>query len=266
MVANSFYSSSEYVTDTHLSSTSIWALFYQSVGGAVVIPFYYLSYLRESAQKDYWSPESRHVQTGYAKALLPSLIIGYLLPTILMYLPFSDPDLSLTQILVALWQPSPLFVNLFLLTVSTALGNEPASSEKATFQPPNDIKYLNSLYIISFTVAAMAHFSTVFTCLSSAHPEISLTRTLVRVPLRERMAMPEALHFIFQVDFWIIFTVSLTAAYISLWDLKRMGKTDLSLINAATSMLVAVICVGPGATIAGVWYMREQMMIQKEKT
>ena len=79
------------------------------------------------------------------------------------------------------------------------------------------------------------------------------------------MSMTGGLHYIFQVDFWIIFTAAVTGAYLTLWDLKRIGKTDLSLSNAAAGMAIAVICVGPAATVAGVWYIREHIMAQKDK-
>lgn len=221
--------------------------------------------MRESARKDYWSPASRQVSASYAKALLPSLVIGYLLPTILMYLPFSDPDLSVTQGLVALWQPTPLIVNLLLFVISIAYGKEPATSKKAASPPLNDIKYLNRLYLTCFTVSAIVHVGTIFVCLSSTHPQMSLTHALVRVPVSDRMSMTGGLHYIFQVDFGIIFAAAVAGAYLTLWDLKRMGKTDLSLSNAAAGMAMAVICVGPAATVAGVWYLREHVMAQNDE-
>jgi len=266
LYASSFSCSSpKHLAETRLDRTSIWALLYQTVGGAIVIPLYYLAYMRESAQKDYWSPASRQVSTSYARALLPSLVIGYLLPTILMYLPFSDPDLRVTQGLIALWQPTPLIVNLLLFVISAAYGNEPATSKKAASPPPGDIKYLNRLYLTCFSVSAIAHVGTIFVCLSSTHPQMSLTRALVRVPTNDLMSMTGGLHYIFQVDFWIIFTAAVTGAYLALWDLKRIGKTDLSLRNAAAGMAMAVICVGPAATVTGVWYIREHIMAQKDK-
>jgi hypothetical protein len=221
--------------------------------------------MRESAQKDYWSPASRQVTTSYAKALLPSLVIGYLLPTILMYLPFSDPGLSVTQGLVALWQFTPLIVNLLLLIISTAYGKEPAASKKAASQPLDDMKYLNRLYLTCFTVSAIVHVGIISVCLSSTHPQVSLTHALVRVPVSNRMSMAGGLHYIFQVDFWIIFTAAVTGAYLTLWDLKRIGKTDLSLSSAAAGMAMAVICVGPASTVAGVWYIREHVLAQKDE-
>lgn len=208
---------------------------------------------------------SRQVTTSYAKALLPSLVIGYLLPTIAMYLPFSDPDLSVTQGLVALWQFTPLIVNLLLFVISAAYGKEPATSKKAASPPSDDVKYLNRLYLTCFTVAAMAHVGTIVMCLLSTHPQMALVYALFRVPVSNRLSMVGGLLYIFQVDFWIIFTAAVAGAYLALWDLKRIGFTDLSLSKAAVVMMVGVVFVGPAATVVGVWYMREHVMVQNDK-
>ena len=94
---------------------------------------------------------------------------------------------------------------------------------------------------------------------------MSLTYALGRVPVSDQMSMTEGLHYIFQADFWIIFTAALAGTYLTLWDLQRIGKTDLSLTYFAAGMTVAVIFVGPAATIAGVWYIREQILARKDK-
>lgn len=249
---------------TSINSTSIWALLYQTVGGAVIVPLYYVAYMRESAHEDYWSSASRHVPIRYAKALLPSLLVGYLLPTLAMYLPFPDPDLSLTQGVIALWQVTPLLVNLLLLGVSTACGKEVTAPSQNLRPAPGYVKYLRRTYITCFIISAVAHIATVATCLSSA-PQLSLTEVLIRVPIPHRLSLAGGLHYIFQVDFLIIFATALGASFLTLWDLKRTGRSDLSLWKAALAMAVGVFLVGPAAVVAGVWFIREGIMASKEK-
>lgn len=83
----------------------MWALLYQTAGGAVIIPLYYLASMIPSSRASYWSPTARAVSISYARALLPSLFVGFLIPTALIYMPYGN--LSTTQGYVALWQPSP---------------------------------------------------------------------------------------------------------------------------------------------------------------
>ncbi|KAF2488538.1 hypothetical protein BU16DRAFT_545529 [Lophium mytilinum] len=247
------------------SFTSVWPLLYQTIGGAIIIPLYYLFYIRESSQLDYWSPISQRIPTSYAKALLPSLIIGYILPTFFMYLPFPDPGLNITQGTIALWQVSPIIVNVLLFFISTTMGKEPATPKATASQSPGTLKYLDLIYITCFAITASTHIAVVTICLLSSSPQMSLKHALWRVPLGNEIAMSEALHYIFQVDFQIIFTAMVAGSFLTLWDLKRVGRMDISLASAATMMTMGVLCVGPAATAIAVSYVREGMLAVKNK-
>ena len=77
--------------------------------------------------------------------------------------------------------------------------------------------------------------------------------------------MTQGLRYIFQVDFWFFFTACVIGAYLALWDLKKMGKVDMSQSNIIVRMAIALVCIGPGATVAGVWHIREQIMSEKDE-
>ena len=76
------------------------------------------------------------------------------------------------------------------------------------------------------------------------------------------MSLVQGLHLIFLWDFWIIFFASLVWTYLSIWDLKRVGKTDVSLLQGLALLLGGTIVVGPAATVAGVWYWRELCLVR----
>ena len=181
-----------------------------------------------------------------------------------MYLPYNDPDLYTTQGFVALWQPCPFIVNFLLFVISAAYGNQPTTSKKAA-SVSTDVKYLDRLYLTCFVVTAIAHIGAIASCLSSTDAQMSLVRALVLVPPNERLSMAEILLYIFQVDFWIIFAAAVVGAYIGLWDIKRVGLTDLSLSTAAALMAIGVVLVDPAATVAATWYVREHAMLQNDK-
>jgi hypothetical protein len=94
---------------------------------------------------------------------------------------------------------------------------------------------------------------------------MSLIQALFRVPVGDRTSMSGALHYIFQADYGIIFVAAVAAAFLTLWDIERLGIAKLSLSKAATLMAVGVICVGPAATVSGVWYAREHLMNGRNK-
>jgi hypothetical protein len=174
-----------------------------------------------------------------------------------MYLPLPDPDLHRTQGFVALWQPSPLIVN-FLLVVFSTLYN--ATSRNTEVMVGAEVEYINRLYITGFVVAAVAHVGAIAACLISDSPEASLFRALGWTTPSAKLTMTECLLYIFQADFWIIFASALVSAYVSLWDVKRSGFGSYGMGQAGLYMLVGSIVVGPGATLAAVWYVREQAL------
>ncbi|KIX06405.1 uncharacterized protein Z518_04381 [Rhinocladiella mackenziei CBS 650.93] len=245
-----------------ISFTSIWAIFYQTVGGAIIVPLYYLAYLRDSSGSQYWSAESRQVPLPYAKALLPALIFGYLVPTILMFLPYSDTDHWTTQAMVALWQPCPWFVDAlgWVLSIVYSSMDSQTPQKQASLL---DIAYLDTIYTVAFVVSALSHIGTLLVCLLSGDPQHSFNHIFFsRSGIREP-SLTEGLRAIFQADFWIIFASSLVWAFLAIWDLKRIAKTEVSLSAAVAALLLGSVCVGPAAAVAAVWYWREHVMARE---
>ncbi|PVH78698.1 hypothetical protein DL98DRAFT_421668 [Cadophora sp. DSE1049] len=242
--------------------TSIWALFYQTVGGAVIIPLWYLLFFRNSTRETSWTPASRRVDSAYAKALLPSLVLGYLVPTVAIYAPFPDPGFKIRQALIAFWQPCPLYVNLLLVVISTAIRkNEPVVTVNKS---ETSLKYLHRLYITNFAVSAVVHVITMVLCISAKVPQVNFVHSLIRVPVADRLTMLGCLHYIFQVDGLIILGTALAAAWGVMWDLKHLGKADISTGEIAFQMAVATVLFGPAATVSGVWLLREHMLAEKD--
>ncbi|KAK7706600.1 hypothetical protein SLS64_007431 [Diaporthe eres] len=62
----------------------------------------------------------RFVRPAVAKSLIPALVLGYIIPTILMLLP--TPNVHVLQNYVVLWQPSPAFVAVLVSVFSRVVG------------------------------------------------------------------------------------------------------------------------------------------------
>ncbi|OQV04581.1 hypothetical protein CLAIMM_09441 [Cladophialophora immunda] len=251
--------------------TSIYALFYQTVGGAIIVPIYYLAYLYDTSSNQYWT-KPRRVPLPYAKALLPAVVIGYLIPTILMFLPYSAPDLWTTQAMVAFWQPSPWYVDglLWLLPKfypgGASTTHARAKQEKASGH--DDIGYLNTVYMVSFAVAALSHVAVMSTCLLSSNPQHSFQHMFLP-PSADGVhaSLVQGIHGIFQADYWIIFAASVAWAYLAIWDLKRAGlKRDVGLGAALAAMVLGCVVLGPAATVTLVWWWREGVLVAAERT
>ncbi|OAL40095.1 hypothetical protein AYO20_00513 [Fonsecaea nubica] len=269
----------------------IYALFYQTVGGAIIIPIYYLAYLYDTSSNQYWA-KIRRVPLPYAKALPPAVIIGYLIPTVLMFLPYSTAhNLWTTQAMVAFWQPCPWYVNALLWLLPTFYSGRRAASQPSNAQAHqttkpkpdyapghDDVKYLNRVYLVSFAVAALSHVAVAVTCLVSSDPEHSFqhmflppssstsSSSTMAESDTQQLSLVQGMHAIFQADYWIIFVASLVWAYLAIWDLKRLGLTrDVNLATALLAMLLGCVLVGPAATVAMVWWWREGVLVAAER-
>lgn len=62
----------------------------------------------------------RFVRPAVAKSLIPALVLGYIIPTVLMLLPTSN--VYMLQNYIALWQPSPAFVAVLVSVFSRVIG------------------------------------------------------------------------------------------------------------------------------------------------
>lgn len=209
----------------------------------------------------------------YAKALLPSLIIGYLIPTVLLYIPHDT--VFTTQALVAFWQPTPIFVNILLLAFSEffSIGyKDPKPSVEGT---TDDVKYLQRVYLASFVVGAVSHWFTIAACLGfvSSDPNLSFFHAIwpnldLMMGNRPPTGLYEGLHYIFQMDYWFIFGSSLIWAYLTILDTNRVARAYVAPIKALAVMSLNTVIFGPAATVAAIWYSRETTLagLQKSET
>ena len=194
------------------------------------------------------------MDTSYAKALLPALAIGYLVPTIILFWPWKD--INTVQLVIALWQPAPLFPILLLAVLPKILSS--SSTKIATGD--DSTAQLRRLYAFTGLVTACVHIGVLYAVYTSSNPEVSFERVFIPVIVRGRIDPSKGLAFIFQIDFWIIFGASLLWAWQAVFDLRLIGVTNASPLQAAILILITSVVLGPGAAICGVWYWREGVL------
>ncbi|ETS75493.1 hypothetical protein PFICI_12437 [Pestalotiopsis fici W106-1] len=243
-----------------LSYTALWAVFYQTVAGAAIIPLYYLVYAVISRNDSYLS-KGREVSRGQARALLPALVIGYLVPTTALYIPWGDSDI--TQNLTALWQISPAIPNLLLLVFSPF-----QASERIPSNVPADVKYLKRIYLAIGIISTLTQLATFYISFTSDNPQLTLSYIFLPNKATWKESTVLGLHYIFQWDFWIIYVSSLVWCYIVVVDAVRYVNGRFTLIEAILSIfnltLVSFIA-GPGTTMALVWNWRENWQLKIEQ-
>ncbi|KAI9745064.1 MAG: hypothetical protein M1818_001342 [Claussenomyces sp. TS43310] len=246
---------------TLLALPTIWYTLVQWAGVGIYMPLYYIAYTWVSDSEPYWWPLKRLVPAYYAKSLLPAIGIGYVLPTVLMFMPWKDP--ATIQNFEALWQPSPMFVP--LLTVIFALIYSWRNPQKDHLTPlasdePEDLPYLKRIYIVTGILGVMLHLGVMIQLLTSTDPEHTLSSVFVPDFRAEAKTLGEGLRSLFMADFWGFYVASYVWCCSAVWDLKRVGRTNVHTGKASAGILLANFILGPGATMSGLWYWRETAM------
>jgi hypothetical protein len=224
------------------------------------MPIYYAAYTFISDSEPYWWPLTREVPIQFAASLKWAVGIGYVVPTILMFLPWKDP--STIQNFEALWQPSPMFVPL----ICTVLGyvyakknNLTQVTRKANEVFP-DLAHLKQLYIITGGLGFLLHVYCLGKIASS--PNMSLASVFWPDYSAQPKEFGEGLRTIFLSDFWGFEIATYGWLCMAVWDLKRVGRTSVDVGKVAALIALGCFIIGPGATLSAVWYWREGLLAQ----
>ncbi|KAI1140075.1 FAD binding domain protein [Hypoxylon sp. FL0543] len=225
-------------------------------------------YAIASCLLSYELPTGRALPVNVAKALIPAITLGFVIPTIFVFVP--TPDVRVRQHWFALWQFAPLLFN-WLTSIFAAVikrwqrGNKSVAEyeeehDKDCYKK-EEVPILKTVYVYAFMAQAIAHVSTLL--YGWTHPVISIAETFFGLnnPLEPNWNLPtihaEVASFL-KYDM-VIATVAFASSNLySIWDLRRLGyiKTGEA-VKAALAVIAGQFLVGSGATWAGLWYWRE---------
>lgn len=180
-----------------------------------------------------------------AQALFLAFWIGYVIPTVAIYLPGLDADTR--QVLVGFWQPAPLYVNLIWFVLARTLPGAEIERPKEEFSDPT--YWIKCLHTSAVFTSMISHWIMVYNCIFSKNPDVTFINVLIPLS-REEWTMSQALLFIFQVDFWLIIASGLLWSYISIGDLFELGMTNIDAATGGLLMFFITTSLGPGAAIS----------------
>lgn len=244
---------------TPLALLTVWLTLVQSAGVGIYMPIFYAVYTFVSDPETYWWPLNREVMIPWASSMLWANMIGYVLPTVLMFYPWSDPNL--VQNFEVLWQVSPMLVPLFCNVLGYFYGKRNpnwAKTPKRADTPFPDVVHLKQVYL----VAGLLGFALHVYCLVSivASPSISLASVFAPDFSATPKPLGEGLRAIFLIDFYGLELASFAWSVQAVWDLRRVGRTTVDVATAAGLIALANIVAGPGAALSAVWYWRETLL------
>ncbi|KAJ4248457.1 hypothetical protein NW762_012794 [Fusarium torreyae] len=237
---------------TLLAIPSIWFALFQSTGIGFFMPLYYAVYTYISENEPYWWPLRRAVPVNYAKVLLLAGLVGYFVPTILMFYPWSNSEVA--QYMETFWQPSPLYVPVLTLALGKLVGRQDSRDTEAS----GDVPFLKQIYLVMAVLGVCVHWGVILSVFG--HETLSFSSVFVPNVLLSPMPLASAFHNIFLVDFWGFLLASYVWCVSAVWDLSRVGRATVGITDAACILLAAHLLLGPGAAMAVVWYWREEVM------
>jgi len=225
---------------------SVLGLLYQSLGAAVIMPIYLALFIQRSSGQTYLASGR---QVPNAHLILPASILGYVIPTILMFFPWAD--IVTSQNFAAFWQAAPLYPNV-LVYIFSLIETRPLSGS-------TDVRYLKQIYILSGVISTASHIALIYISATSSDPGMSLFNILIP---REGMKMNDAaqgLLWIFQWDFLGTFASALVWCWLSVVQVGLVAGNRYHL-PGAFAIGGLTLLGGPGAAFSAAWYWREEKM------
>ncbi|CAI7632633.1 unnamed protein product [Penicillium glandicola] len=249
---------------TLLAAPSIWAVMYQLRGIGLIAPLYFVSSTFISSRVQYFSANTRALPESTARAILPALILGFVVPTVMLFFPLADA-LNTRQIFIALWQPTPIYVviltQIFSRVIKSIGSSAPAKTDNAAAENKSnrDIPHLQTLYAVAGFVSACFHLALLLSWAALG------TNFIIKVfipadAFAQVATLADGVFVFFQNDFLLVAAATLLWCLASVWDLYRIGVSNVSWQMALAGLVLGSLAIGPGATTAAVWYWREEVM------
>lgn len=227
---------------------SVFVAACQAFGIAKVAPLYFVVTLLTSDNPIYQRTSGRIVDPAIAKAALPALIIGFIVPSTLMFIPSSA---GVWQIKIALWQLAPIIVGPLASSLASMIRGREGPQEPDPHQLKmfgnRDLMWLLASYTVVFIATGAVHAWTLSRIISS--PSLTLSGVFWHNVLSTFFKWNLAIY---------ATTLALWCQY-SVLQMRQMGYITTSKAwSTAIMTMASTILFGPAATYAGIWFWKER--------
>ena len=246
---------------TILSLPIIFMIGMQVLGLSKISPLYALLSAFQSEQ----NPVDRAVGVNVARSLIPALVLSVIAPTTLPIAP--TPNQSHWQDWI---QVSPPLFSALTAIFSSELWRQrrPKGDEQSDKHPEwystDDVPILKSIYHLAFAAQATVHLTILaYMCF---HPDLSLFKTFLMLanPLTCDRNSATLFDMVFtSLKYDLVLTIVAIASHnlYSVWELRRQGYISSSrATKAAVAVVLGQVFFGSGATWAGLWSWREDVI------
>lgn len=222
-------------------------------------PLYYLLDIVTTLSPEQWWLTSAYVPPSKSKAILPAVIIGMLIPTLLMFAPFL-PSIP-RQYMAILWMFSPIWFHILqqYFAKRYAIEDEQSTTQTLATSMARSVKHLKKLYCTIGIISTVTHVVVVALALRSS--QASLSR-IFHFRYSDGMSVYEGNHAMFLCDFYVTLGATLVWVLFKTVSLGRSGIAHVNSMTLLSSVLVGSVLVGPAATAAACCYWRDSQLVQ----
>lgn len=256
-----------------LCSPTFFGILGQLLTAGVSLPWYFIAHIQAIPASSYVLPRDSLVR---AKTLLPAVVLGYLLPSAVLFLAPASMTLDSRQIIAAIWQPFPIFISILHTTFRNVYASlTPAKGLSPDAQAREEHAALLSLkqsYILSGLLSAVAHWAVIIPAFFSADTPTSFTHIFVpyilhpylpyHVASQSLAAYRLAARLLFQHD-WLFMSISVFIFFA--WHHTAYARATGVRSNIRgwfVRALAVTIIGGPGAAFAVEAIDRENRLAQ----
>jgi hypothetical protein len=199
----------------------------------------------------------RPVDPADAQAVLPGILLGYVLPTVMMFSPWESK--TAWQNMIVWWQLSPGFAGLAVWLISKLLRavRTPSDWPEAEEYRNKDVGTLRFTYGFSALSTAAVHVWAVRHVVLT--PGMTLWSTFLEMPYLFGPWDPITTPFsVLKYDMALAVAAVLIWCLYVVYSMRAVGYvTTAQAVRAAVAVLASLVLAGPGAMISGLWYWRE---------
>ncbi|CEI63635.1 hypothetical protein FVEN_g6763 [Fusarium venenatum] len=262
------------------SFPSVFGAVYQIKGVGQIAPLYHLISVLEQGFYGSVGTTSRHsITKGAAKALIPGIGLGFILPTVLMLWPFQNKNTW--QKFVGFWQPFPVYVSLITAGLSSLLHsrkitNTSIQTEQKCNKANKELRkekeathsVLRLVYAAGATTAALVHFWSLYRISSS--PDLDFSGVFGKLGfLVSDTCGPrpeDGIFAFFKRDMFLNAASVLANSLYRTFDLRRLGYiTTKEAVSASLVVIATQPVFGPAAVHIGFLGWREEALMRMNR-
>lgn len=240
----------------------------QLLGIGLVLPLYVLAFFRGSSRTAYWMPAERFVPYSFSRAVVPALVLGFLVPSALMAASATPTWAPYAQETIILWQVSPALTSWlaewmsgFLTRLTRGAVGRKVKGKKTPVEDYQgmDMAGLRRLYNFLFIVASTAHTAILLSLVWV--PGLSVIGAFLPGAVgRPVTNIAEGVGIFLKFDLLLTVVSMFIWCLVNLVEMRRVGIVGLPLLKTIGVLVAGCVLLGPGATFVAFWKWREGKM------